>query len=77
MICRKLKYQTDKLLKLASTPQANVEGESGDAVGEGGNDDNDDDDDPLSFRPRPDAMAPWGQEAGETEEGTHEGLEAF
>lgn len=58
LVSRKLKYQTDKLLRLAASASSAV-GDNG-AEGEGGDDD---DDDPLSFRPRPEAMAPWGDEA--------------
>lgn len=61
-INRKLKYQTDKLLRLASSSNSN-----GDSVSAGGGDG--DDDDPLSFRPRPDKMAPWGEDPT-TAEGT-------
>ncbi|CAN0173129.1 unnamed protein product [Discosporangium mesarthrocarpum] len=47
----KLKYHTEKLLRLASTTKSH------DRAGEG----EEGDSDPLSFRPRPDAMLPWGE----------------
>lgn len=54
---RKLKYQTDKLLRIAMTPvhtgPEEASAEAGDA-----------DDDPLSYRPRPEAMIPRGQDEG-------------
>ncbi|CAB1096547.1 unnamed protein product [Ectocarpus sp. CCAP 1310/34] len=50
---RKLKYQTDKLLRVAASAGGSADGEVG---GSGG------DDDPLSFRPRPEGMAPWGED---------------
>lgn len=55
---RKLKYQTDKLLRLASAGPKSV------AFSEAG----DDEDDPLSFRPRPEAMALRGEEPDGTGE---------
>lgn len=55
---RKLKYQTDKLLRLASAGPKSV------AFTEGG----DDEDDPLSFRPRPEVMALRGEEPDGTGE---------
>ncbi|CBJ28433.1 Ngdn protein [Ectocarpus siliculosus] len=52
---RKLKYQTDKLLRVAAS--AGAGGSADGEVGGGGGDD-----DPLSFRPRPEGMAPWGED---------------
>ena len=54
--CRKLKQQTDKLLKLASSGPKSM------ALSEGGGDN----DDPLNFRPHPEVMALWGKEADGT-----------
>lgn len=51
---RKLKYQTDKLLRLASSTR--VSGSGGVTFA----DEDDDEEDPLSFRPRPEGMAAWG-----------------
>ncbi|CAN0043620.1 unnamed protein product, partial [Hapterophycus canaliculatus] len=53
---RKLKYQTDKMLRLATS--SNADGTSAEVAGDG-------DDDPLSFRPRPEGMAPWGENPAE------------
>ncbi|CAM9657838.1 unnamed protein product, partial [Ectocarpus sp. 8 AP-2014] len=52
---RKLKYQTDKLLRVAAS--AGAGGPADGEVGGGGGDD-----DPLSFRPRPEGMARWGED---------------
>ncbi|CAM9657907.1 unnamed protein product, partial [Ectocarpus sp. 8 AP-2014] len=52
---RKLKYQTDKLLRVAAS--AGAGGSADGEVGGGGGDD-----DPLSFRPRPEGMARWGED---------------
>lgn len=43
----------DKLIRVASTP---VLSGAGGSAEEG--------DDPLSYKPRPEAMAPWGEDAG-------------
>lgn len=51
---RKLKYQTDKLLRQALAPTHEDTRASVDGVG-------DDEEDPLSFRPRPEALAVWGE----------------
>ncbi|CAN0016418.1 unnamed protein product, partial [Ectocarpus fasciculatus] len=55
---RKLKYQTDKLLRVA----ASAGGGGSSADGEGGGAGGGGDDDPLSFRPHPEGMAPWGED---------------
>ena len=60
---RKLKYQTDKLLRLASAGPKSV------AFSEAG----DDEDDPLSFRPRPEVMALRGEEPDGTGENSRYG----
>eukprot|EP00903_Cladosiphon_okamuranus_P019131 g17600.t1 len=64
---RKLKYQTDKLLRLASSSSKGGGASSGGSGSAGGG--NADDEDPLSFRPRPDKMAPWGEDPTTAEGG--------
>lgn len=61
---RKLKYQTDKLLRLATSSNGGGASASsnGGSVSVGGGGADGDEDDPLSFRPRPDKMAPWGED---------------
>ena len=55
---RKLKYQTDKLLRLAAAPNSSLGIDGMEASADQGGEDAED---PLSFRPRPEAMAPWGE----------------
>ncbi|CAN0234922.1 unnamed protein product [Ascophyllum nodosum] len=65
---KKLKYQTDKLLRLAAAPNSSLGIDGMEASADQGGEDAED---PLSFRPRPEAMAPWGEgDAGVSEETT-------